>query len=334
MTKIPKSERRLSAKERERRNKVKVFKTAVPLVVTLLLLGLVYVFVLVPVRPSVVLSNALYNSLDQTKQKSWRYDGSFGDKDSGFAAEYSGQKSSNGDNEFFIKFSAKGNSTSYHVLRKGTDSYYLVSGVEGLSEVLKTIPGAKSPDVQTTNILSHMTNVWIKVSGADKLKAEKLLPCSGESLSLPAGNELKELTGKSIPITITGGPYSTSDGSQSRVYEVGVKNIPNTTAYESKILSSISCIDSLRTDDFRLRKVNTKDIDILRFNITVDPLSNTLTKINYAAFSQYFQVKLRDYNKDVTITAPDNSVKLGDFLSGLDEQTKQDISQKTGLSIL
>ena len=111
MTKIPKNERRQSAKERERLKKFKAIKTAVPLVLTLLLLVVVYIFILVPDSPGVVLSRGLYNSFDQTKQKSWRYDGSFGDKDSGFAAEYSGQKASNGDDEFFIKFSVKeGNS--------------------------------------------------------------------------------------------------------------------------------------------------------------------------------------------------------------------------------
>ena len=62
MTKIPKNERRMSTKERQRTEKLKVFKTAVPLVLTLILLGAVYLLVLMPDSPKVVLSRALHNS--------------------------------------------------------------------------------------------------------------------------------------------------------------------------------------------------------------------------------------------------------------------------------
>jgi hypothetical protein len=277
----------------------------------------------------------LYNSFDQTKQKSWRYDGSFGDKDSGFAAEYSGQKSNTGDNEFYIKFSVKeGNATSYHTIRKGTDSYYLFSGVDSMDEIIKTIPGAKMPDELTMTILRSINNHWIKVGSDNDKAVQTLVPCSAAQMTLPSQQQLKELTGDKLPLKITGGPYSANDGTQSRVFEVGLKSDWDKGAYQQSVVGYLNCLDSLRGNDFKLRKVNSQDIDAFRLNITIDPLSNTVTQMQYKAFDQYFQVKIRDYNKDVTVNAPNDAVTLSSFIAGLDEPTKAALLLKTPIGSL
>jgi hypothetical protein len=278
-----------------------------------------------------VLSRAVLNSLDQSKQKSWRYDGSFGDKDTKLDGEMTGQKAKNGDSEFYIKLSTKDKSTSYHVIKKGQDYYYLVSGVDSIPGLVAIIPGAKVPDPVTSNILSHLNNTWIKVPASEQQNAEKLVPCSGTSLILPTVDELKQLTSTDMPVEITGGPYSANDGTQSRVFQVGLKQSRHVTHYEGTVSDFISCLDSLRGDDFKLRKVNSQDINSLRFNITVDPLSNTLSKVLVNQFSQYFQLNLRDYNKDISIQQPDSSTTLSDFVNGLDKQTQNDLILKTAL---
>lgn len=332
MSKLPKTERRQSTKERARTKKLNVFKTAVPLVLTMLLLAAVYVFVLFPDSPEIVLKRALFNSLDQTKQKSWRYDGTFGDKDSGFSAEYSGQKSNTGDTEFFIKLSAKDQTASYHVIQKGSDSYYLVSGTGNLSAILSTIPGAQLPDQTASDILGSANNIWIKVPSAENQLIQKLMPCSTTEVSLPTKDQLTDLTSTNLPTVITGGPYSADDGTQSRVFQIGLKKGRTATSYENGITSFINCLDGLRGDDYRLRKVSGQDLDTFRLNITVDPLSNTLSHVVYGAFSQYFQLTLRDYNKDVIVSAPDSSTLYSDFISSLNDQTRTELQAKIGLS--
>lgn len=331
MAKIPKTDRRQSAKERERLKKLNVFKTAVPLVLTVLLLAVVYVMVLLPDSPEVVLKRALSNSLNQTKQKSWRYDGSFGDKDSGFAAEYSGQKSNTGDSEFYIKFSAKDQTASYHIIQKGTDRYYLVSGASNISTILATIPGAQVPDKATLDILNSANNSWIKVTASDATSIQNLMPCSADPISLPTKEQLFRLTGADLPLQITGGPYAATDGTQTRIFEVGLKKGRTTTSYETGVTNFINCLDGLRKSDYRLRKVSSQDIDIFRVNITVDPLSNTISHVVYRAFSQYFQINVRDYNKDVTVNAPDGSLTASDFILKLDDQTRTELQAKIGL---
>jgi hypothetical protein len=330
MATIPKTARRQSAKERERTKKLNVFKTAVPLVLTVLLLGVVYVLVLLPDSPEVVLKRALYNSLDQTKQKSWRYDGSFGDKDNGFSAEYSGQKSNTGDTEFFIKLAVKDQTASYHIIQKGTDRYYLVSGTTNIPTILAAIPGAQPPDQATSDILNSANNSWIKVSESDTKLIRNIMPCSANSISLPTTDQLTSLTGTNLPLQITGGPYAASDGTQTRIFEVGLKKGRTTTAYETGITNLVNCLDGLRTNDYRLRKVSSQDIDAFRVNITVDPLSNMITHVIYGAFSQYFQLSLRDFNKDVTVSAPESSISLSDFILKLDDQTRAELQAKIG----
>jgi len=332
MSKELQTNRRVSAKERARLKKLNVFKTAVPLVLTVLLLAVVYVLVLLPDKPELVLKRSLYNSLDQSKQKSWRYDGSFGDKDNGFSAEYSGQKAQNGDNEFFLKLMAKDLSTSYHITRKGNDSYYLVSGATNLSTILSTIPGAKLPDQTMTAVLASINDTWIKVPNTSDELVQKLVPCSATPLLLPNASQLTDVTDAKLPLQITGGPYSANNGTQSRVFEVGLKKGRAVTDYEVGIGNFISCLDGLRNNDFRLRKVSSQDVDIFKVSITVDPLSNTVSHVVYKAFGQYFQLNLRDYNKDVTVNAPDTSITLDDTFTGLNDQLKQELSTKYGFS--
>lgn len=332
MSKIPKTDHRLSKKERERLKKLQVIKTVIPLVLTLTLLAVVYVLVLVPDTPMVVLKRALFNSLDTTKQRSWRYDGSFGDKDTGLAAEYSGQKTRSDESEFYIKLSAKDKTVSYHVIDTLTDSYYLVSGVESLADVLKTIPGSSSPDPETTNILSRINNTWVKVPRAQTNDVERIIPCASAQALLPSPDQLKQLTGSDMPFEITGGPYSAKDGSQDRIFQLAIKRGHSVTDYESSMGTVLSCISALQKQDFTLRPVNQKDIDVLRFDVSVNPLSNTLTHVVFKQFSQYFQLYLRDYNKDVTVTAPENSTTLSELIASSDAQTRQVIVAKTGLT--
>ncbi|MCA9346980.1 hypothetical protein KC930_00155 [Candidatus Saccharibacteria bacterium] len=322
------SARRTKA-EREKAKKFDRFKTAVPLVLTLLLLGLVYFFVLKPDSPATIFKNAVYNSLENAGQKSWRYDGSFGDQDSDIAAEYNGQHAQNGDQDFNLTITSKQKTFSYSFKRIGSDNYYRVGGIDAIPGIVENIPGLTSPDQATMSLLNSAEGKWLKLSQSQESATKAIVPCTDIGLDFPNSAQLKSLT-NDMPIYISAGPFVPNDGSQTRIYEVAIKKDHKSSEYETNLISLVNCIGNLRGDDYRLRNINQKDILAMRASITVDIPTTTVRKVVFKQYSQYFQFNIHDYNKDVNISAPDGSTRFSDFINSLDNESKLDLVKKLG----
>jgi hypothetical protein len=314
--------KRLSAQARQRNKRISRIKAILPLLITFILLASIYIFVLAPDRPDVVLRRVMFKSFDQSVQKSWRYDGSMGDKDQGLAIEFNGQKASNSDNEFFVKLEAKDKTVSYHVIKKPQYSYYYVSGWSNLQTIIATVPGASMPDSSIMAVLAAADNAWVRVPAAQTAAVESFLPCKGQAPQAPSMSELKSLTSDNMPIKIVGGPYVTTDGSQSHIYDVSLDESRKTTLFESGIVDYLNCLDTARKPDYRLRKVTKSEISEIKVSITIDRLSETFTKLVIKQYGQYLQVGMHDYNKDVVVREPADYIESSDLVNRLDDDTK------------
>lgn len=321
-----KSTRKPLSKKKIKQNKksAQVFKTALPLAITTVLLGLIYVLVLIPVKPENILKSAFYNTFDTTKQKSGRFDGTIGSEENDIQVEFNGQKSNNGDVSSSVKLSQHDSKISLEGTRVANDTYVKITGVEYIPTVLKSIPGAKPLDSNFNTILSMANGRWVKVSSSESQIATKNMTCGQEIGNLfakkPAKSEKDD-----FPFELSGGPYKADDGTTSQTFEVKLKPTREITVAEQNITQLIECVDTLRSDDYRLRQVHSSDIDGIRLRITVDPLSNTITYISYKQFGNYFQLFLRDLNKDVSVTAPDNTISITEIIKALPPETQLEL---------
>jgi len=305
----------------EQKKSIQVFKTAVPLLITTALLALVYLFVLTPAKPINVLKSALTNTFDAEKQKSLRYDGSFGDENNDLQAEFNGQKGANGDKSFALKITHKETSSaSFGSGNVSETSYIRVEGVDKIPVILAAIPGAKPLDPEIQNALSSVDGKWISLSVEEQTVLSSSLPCSKEVEQLFGDYTLNEQ--EEFPFDIVAGPYSDGDGSVSETYEVELRVGRKVTDTEQSITGALNCLDSLRGDDYRLREVNQSDIDAFRLKISVDPLSNTIKRISYKQSGIFFQIFLRDFNKDISVAAPTAPISLTDALSAIPVETR------------
>lgn len=320
---MPKTKRspKIKKQSAEESKTNKALKTALPLVVTMLLLIVLYVLVLVPKKPENELKKAFFNTFDSTKQKSGRYDGTIGIEEGGIKIEFNGQKASNGDTSSSYKLTQKDNTITLENANVSNDSYIKFDGVGNIPTLIESIPGAKSLEPSAVVILDAVNGKWVSLNNKEKQVVSGETKCVAEleNLSFDTSNGDVE---NNFPFEITAGPFIADDGSVTQSYEVKLRKDRNVSSSEAKLTALVDCVDSLRGDDYRLRRVGESDMDAIRLSLTVDPLSNTINHIIYKSFGNYFQLFLRDFNKDITVSAPENSVSMTEIISGLPTETK------------
>lgn len=310
----------------EQKKSVQAFKTAVPLLITTILLAVVYVFVLTPVKPINVLKGAFSNTFDAEKQKSLRFDGSFGDEDNDLEAEFNGQKGANGDRSLALKITHKDESSvSFGYGTVSDASFVKVEGVDKIPVILAAMPGAKPLNPDTLTALTSVDSKWISLSSSEQSILTSSVSCAEEIENLFSDQQPAEQ--EEFPFEIVAGPYSDADGSVSETYEVKLKEGRKVTGMERSVTNALNCLDGLRGDDYRLREVNDKDINAFRLKLSVDPLSNTIRRITYKQFGSYFQIFLRDFNKDISVAAPTVSVPFNDALNAIPIETRLKLLQ-------
>ena len=310
------------------------FRTAIPLLLTLVLLAVIYVFVLLPDSPSNSLKGAILNSFDPEKQTSYRYDGSFGDTNRGIEGEYGGQKASNGDSEFRVRLKNEEIYTSLETINIGDTSYLRIEGVENLNTILAKITGVKKPSDEATGLLLAIQSKWIELTPATKVALESQTSCINYLPGFGNTPSAPKLTADNYPFELKSGPSKTKDDSEDRTYEAVLIQDRAASGPEEAITSLVNCLESsFGEDDYRLRDSGKVDEQSMRFVFTVDPLSNTVTRMVVKQVGQYFQLVMRDYNKDVTITAPDSPENIRQVYLGLSPAQQSFLIGQAGIDI-
>jgi hypothetical protein len=316
------------AEQTRRTKRLNAIKTALPLFVTLALLGVVYYFVLVPVKPENTLRNAIINTLDSEKQKSVRISGSFGSEDSDIEAEYSYQLASDSDSSFNISIGNETEVSSLDMRSVGATRYIRFEGLADLESTMSRVVGLPALSAEKRELLALMDGKWLSYSSSQQNVGSSILPCSDAVPFVPSTDLLKAQLEKNSPYEIVGGPYDTGEGGTSRMFEVGLSDTYIAgEAPDFGISTFIECLDDLRTDDYRLREVNKNDLKTVKYSITIDTLANVVNKVVYKQFGNYFQIQLRDFNKDVSILPPDSSEPFESIAPQLSEQTKLKLLQ-------
>ena len=130
-----------------------------------------------------------------------------------------------------------------------------------------------------------------------------------------------ELSAENYPFTLTAGPYDDGD---NKVYDGTIVHDKFLTGPEANVINLTNCLENnYASDDFRLRGSSKADLSSLRFNFTVDPLSNTVKKMIVKQVGQKLEFNIYDYNKDVSVTRPEGSVTVSELIQTLpaDQQT-------------
>jgi hypothetical protein len=318
----------------EQKKRTAAFKTAVPLVLTLLLLGAVYLFVLLPESPANALKGAILNSLDSEKQKSFRYDGSFGDTNRGIAGEYAGQKASNGDSEFRVRLKDDEKNTSIEIKSVEDTNYVRIEGVENLNTTLSKITGVVELNDQTVELLTALQGKWIELSPASERLVQAAVPCMDKLPGFREQSTAPQMNSDNYPFVLTAGPYSNNDDSEDDVYEAKLSPDRTLTAPEDGLTDLANCLESsYGENDFRLRDSTKSDEQSMNFVFTVDPLSNTVKKVVVKQVGQYFQLVIRDYNKDITISPPEDAQSVLQVYRSLLPEQQSLITGNTGIDI-
>lgn len=319
------------AVDRESKRSLAALKTAVPLVLTVLLLGLVYLFVLMPVKPENILKKSIQNTFNRDKQKSMRFDGTFGTEEPNLKGEYSAQYASNDDMSILVSVDYKDQKVTYQQREISGMSYVKFTGTPVIPKILADIPGAKPLDTSTTEVLAAAEDTWIESDASLTQTAANNLSCIKEIGAFTDSLQNINFEGDSFPLEITEGPFSTGDGSTDQLFKVKIKDVRTKTAQETAFVETLNCLESLRGDDYRLRQVTNDDVKVLAFEISTDSLNNTIRSIKYKQFGNYFQIFFRDFNKDVSVIKPESAVKVMDLVARLSPESQAALLQKTGL---
>lgn len=318
---------RLSATEKkkfiQRQKKLAAIKTAVPLVLTLLLFVVLYILVLRPEEPQNILKRAIINSSDSSKYKSVRYNGSFGDTDRGLRAEYSGQVSSNGDKEFRFRLNQDEVSSTVEVLEVGSKKFIKLSGTENLKSITSKITGAKVPDDELVAVLGEVQNTWIIIDDTSLSLVSDKLACINE-LPVISENKTIKLDDTSYPFIYKSGPVSPKDDSGDQIYEVDINPQASTGGLADPVLGFVSCMElNYASDDFRLREVGQADVNSAKITVQINPISSTVTNMTYKQVGAYFKINFKDYNKDISLTEPSDYKTQKELLQNLSSGAMQ-----------
>ncbi len=314
----PKKESKQRPSEANKR--LQALKTALPLVVTLLLLGVVYLMVLLPDSPEMQLKSAILNSVDSDKQKSFRYDGTYVDTNRTVDLEFSGQVSSSDSEVFRSKYKYQDKSFSLEAIRYQSDSYYRIEGVNNYDQTVGRITGANKLTDQQYGVLTAIQSKWIRVPIEQASMFSSALACV-DNLPINWDSKLVELSPENYPFSLTAGPYDDGD---NKVYEAKIVHDKFLTGPEANIINLTNCLENqYASDDSRLRGSSKADLSSLRFNFTVDPLSNTVKKMIVKQVGQKMEFNIHDYNKDVSLSAPEGSITVSELIQTLppDQQT-------------
>ena len=293
------------------RKKLAAVKTAVPLLLTMILLGVVYVFVLFPESPAALLKRSVLNSLDSDKQQSYRYDGTFGDTNRGIRGEYAGQKSSTGYTQFEIKLRNDTLSTGIETINLQDKSYVRIDGMENLNTILAGITGVKEPSSDVTSLLMSLQGKWIELNPEARNLMLGGVSCLNQLPGIGQGAVVNPMTDENYPIEIVLGPYTNKDDTVDKVYDIKLKDNAEASGPPLEFANLVNCLEAeYGEDDFRLRDSTQADVLSAKTTITIDPISNTVRKLVVKQVGQYFQLLMRDYNKDVSISAPEGAQTL------------------------
>jgi hypothetical protein len=309
-------------KQTEDAKTLRSIKTALPLVITLVLFAVLYVLVLKPDIPANKIKSSVIHSAELIETGSYRYDGSFGDDNRGIAAEYTGQKARSGDSEFRLRLKNDDDQfTSFETLHIGQNSYLRVSGVQNLATILGGITGAKVPDAPTLAVLSSAQDKWIEVNQSVLAS----IPCADY---LPELEPILAGTNEdNYPYTLVNGPYRPKDDSEDKLYDM--KFNESAPLLPGKFVDLGGCVEKNYAvqDDYRLRESGKVDQDSTAIVMKADPLSNTVKYISMKSVGQYFVMNIRDYGKDVSLSAPSNAISVGDFFNQLPQDQRERIAK-------
>jgi hypothetical protein len=271
-----------------------------PIVLTLLGIVAFFIFVLRPTSSAAQLKSAFKNTFSD--MKSGRFNGSAGTGDPKVSLEFVGQYSG-GDMTLKMVLSAKEKTATIDRRVVEGINYVTISGRDDLYAILKSYPGFQA--LQSDS--SFVDGTWYRLSDPSSERAATLFPCI---MQLPLPQQASGFADDtSFPFSITAGPFRAQDGSPTEVFQV--KLIDHTPTYFEKGLQNVmTCLESMRADDYRLRPFSQSDSDVVRLQVTRNTLSGKITRIEYKQFNDYAVVNLSDFNKDVSIVAPEVSSEL------------------------
>ena len=310
---MSKTAKRMPAKMKQniahRQEKIKKnVRKLLPLLATMTLVLGVYLFGVLPSRPENMMRKFFGRTVESLASKSMRYDGSFGDTDQGWAGDFVGANGSNGDKsiQFRLKTGDKNadqnlvKTSSVTVSKTRSGLWYKIDGAKNINEILAKIPGyGPVPDAVLAE-LGPNDGLWRSMRPGES--APVCVGSIADMLSTSDGN----IGPLDYPIRLVGGPYIVDDTSELRLYDISLEPAHKSSPTEVVLTKFLSCISTLQGDDYRLRTVTKSEVAGMKFKVTVDPLSGMITKVVWKQMSQYFQMTLRDFNKDIAVAPPAN----------------------------
>lgn len=316
---LHKQKSRLTAKQKQN---LAVIKTSIPLVITVLLLGLVYVFVLRPEEPARVVKRAIINSSDSSKYTSYRYSGTFGDDNRDVKGDYSGQVASSGNRELRIRLKNDKESTSLELKNVEGATYARLTDVSSLPSLLDSVAGAPRPSSALLTLLGEVQDSWVRIDESSIAS----MKCTAElqtSLERTGG----VITDANYPYEYVSGPTLPGDDTEDEIYQLKLKSATLTLPSGPELF--LACLDrEYGVQDDRLRSSGSADIASTRVTVRVDPLSDTVLQITYKQVGMYQSLSFSDYNKDVTVLPPDSFVTIADLLPRLSEGSRDYLAQQ------
>lgn len=291
----------------------------------------VYFFVVRPSQPEYVLQKAFSATFDRTKNTSGRYSGTYGVKDEKVAVEFSGQLKGE-DSSMLTSIDFDGAKSTVELI-KSTDTYVKFTGTESINQYIQTLSnGARSISEPIKTLMTAQENKWIRVSDNELSVLSDALGCTVSNDSSSLQKTFDELQ-KDLPFRVAGGAYrDDGDGTITRI-TVALKDPEQfkKSAFYSMLESAGSCLSKLRESDYKTRQVNSQDLAAWRADIYIDQSTSTVTRILIKQFDMYFQVFLKDFNKDIVISAPKDTVSLQNIAETLPIEDRLKLLQGIGL---
>ncbi len=303
-----------------------------PSAVFVVLAAAVYFLAIVPSQPDALLKKALINSFEPGKNNSMRYSGSAGMRDENIKMEFSGQIS--GKNNSMVINSSYGDAdSSLETVTNNGTNYVKLTGTQNLNNYVISLSGnTRSIDASLNAALVASEGKWVNVSDTETKVVADFAGCSNVTNSPGVSREEFDAFIAKKPLKITAGPF-TDDG-DSNIMRLTVGFDDPVHVMDEPVMSGIvglmSCLSKAREGDYKTRNTNSQDYASLRADIYIDRSTLIINKIVMHQFDSYFQLLLKDYNKDVAIQTPTESVSLRDFLLGLPEDTRSALIGKLG----
>lgn len=289
-------------------------------------------FILFASNSKLALERALINTFDRGRQQSGRYQGSVVLDESNVRVDFNGQIASTGERSFGMGLVYKGEVFKLDVVEMQDRTYVRLQRPSVLLQALEGAPGVGSIRNIDASLLDSMSGSWVSLSENELSLVTNNIPCMD---SLPTiGINANERSQQYFPFAITQEPRLASDGSNDRIYEVTLREDRKLTAMEQSFVTFLGCLEGQREADPRLRPLQKQDIATVKLKIRIDPARNIANTFSYSAFSNSFELMLKDFNRDVAIEAPEQTKTLQDVYSSLTPSLQVELLTRLGVTRL